>query len=147
MRVINYIVVHCTGGNLNETIPQLKAGFKANGWKNNGYHIVVDGKGARHDITPLEQVANGVQGHNANSIHVSYMGGIYKAGKGIDTRTAEQKLQLVSILKELRSKYPKATILGHREFSPDKNKNGVIESFEWTKVCPCFNAKQEYAKI
>jgi hypothetical protein len=36
MRSIKYIVVHCTGGNPNETIEQLKNGFKALGWKNNG---------------------------------------------------------------------------------------------------------------
>lgn len=147
MRLINYIVVHCTGGNPNETIPQLKAGFKARGWKNNGYHIVVDGAGARHDITPLDQVANGVAGHNSKSVHVSYMGGIDKAGKPKDTRTDAQKAQIISILKELRAKFPTAKILGHRDFSPDLNHNGKIESFEWVKVCPCFNAITEYEKI
>ncbi|MBX7204154.1 MAG: N-acetylmuramoyl-L-alanine amidase [Bacteroidia bacterium] len=147
MREINYIVVHCTGGSPNETIPQLIAGFRSNGWKNNGYHIVVDGSGARHNITPLEQIANGVQGHNAKSVHVSYMGGKIVKGKGVDTRTDAQKAQLLSILRELRAKFPKAKIVGHRDFSPDKNGNGVIESFEWIKVCPCFDANKEYEKI
>ncbi|MFA9212483.1 MAG: N-acetylmuramoyl-L-alanine amidase [Candidatus Methylacidiphilales bacterium] len=147
-REIKHIVVHCTAGNPNETIAQLKAGFAARGWRNNGYHIVVDGSGARHNITPLESIANGVAGHNSKSIHLTYMGGVnMKTGKPEDTRTAAQKAQLLAILKELRKQYPTAEIVGHRDFSPDKNKNGVIESFEWIKVCPSFNAKKEYEKI
>lgn len=147
MRVINYIVLHCTAGNPNETIEQLKQGFRARGWKNNGYHIVVNGKGERINLTPLESIANGVAGHNANSIHVSYMGGIDAKGKPKDTRTDLQKSQLLAIVKELKQKFPKATILGHRDFSPDLDKDGVVESFEWVKVCPCFDAKIEYKNI
>lgn len=147
MRQIKYIVLHCTAGHPFETIPQLIAGFKARGWKNNGYHIVVDGEGKRHDITPLAVVANGVAGHNANSIHVSYMGGIDPLGRPCDTRTQAQKMQLHSIVKELKQKFPAAEILGHRDFSPDLDKDGIIESFEWIKVCPCFDARTEYKNI
>ncbi|HRG59850.1 MAG TPA: N-acetylmuramoyl-L-alanine amidase [Bacteroidia bacterium] len=147
MRKINYLVVHCTAGNPKETIPQLINGFKARGWKNNGYHIVVDGAGQRHDITPLENIANGVAGHNANSIHVSYMGGIDKLGKPMDTRTEAQKRQLLLILKELKAKFPLANILGHRDLSPDTNHNGKVDSFEWVKVCPCFEAIKEYSSL
>ena len=147
MRSIKYIVVHCTGGNPNETIEQLKNGFKALGWKNNGYHIVVDGKGARHNITPLNQIANGVAGHNSKSIHVSYMGGKVVKGKPVDTRTEEQKTELLKILKELKKQFPTAVIVGHRDFSADTNKNGVIDHFEWIKACPCFDAKKEYENI
>ena len=139
--------MHCTAGNPNETIPQLKAGFAARGWKNNGYHIVVDGSGARHNITPLDSIANGVAGYNANAIHVSYMGGIDKVGKPKDTRTTAQKEQLESILRELKSEYPGAKILGHRDFSPDTNHNGKVDKFEWVKVCPCFDAITEYQNI
>lgn len=126
---------------------ELFAGFKARGWKNYGYHIVVDGKGARHDITPLENIANGVAGHNAKSIHVSYMGGIDKTGKPIDNRTQAQKAQLISILKELKAKFPHALIQGHRDFSADTNHNGKIDTWEYIKYCPCFEAKKEYEKI
>jgi N-acetylmuramoyl-L-alanine amidase len=41
---------------------------------------------------------------------------------------------------ELSKKYPDAAILGHRDFSPDKNGNGIIEYFEWIKSCPSFDA-------
>lgn len=147
MREIKYIVLHCTAGNQKETIEELKAGFKSRGWKNNGYHIVVNGNGKRFDITPLETIANGVAGHNSKSIHVSYMGGIDAKGKAKDTRTDEQKIQLLSIVKELKQKFPEAEILGHRDFSPDTNHNGKVDQVEWIKVCPCFDAKIEYKNI
>lgn len=148
MRRIDYIVVHCTAGHQDDTIKKLKSGWKRLGWKNNGYHIVVDGQGIRHDITPLENIANGVAGHNANSIHVSYMGGVnFEKGKSEDTRTEEQKKTLVDVLISLRAKFPDARILGHRDLSPDRNNNGKIEKWEWVKACPSFDAKTEYEWI
>jgi N-acetylmuramoyl-L-alanine amidase len=147
-RVIKYIVIHCTAGSQVETIPQLIKGFRSRGWKNNGYHIVIDGDGLRHDITDIEKIANGVAGHNANSIHISYMGGVnMSTGKSEDNRTDKQKAMLLFVIRELRIKYPKAKILGHRDLSPDKNKNGSIEKFEWLKACPSFDAVQEYKSI
>lgn len=147
MRPIKYIVLHCTAGSQKETIAELKAGFKARGWKNNGYHIVVDGSGVRFNITPLENIANGVAGHNSASIHVSYMGGIDRNGKAIDNRTPQQKKELLAIVSELKKKFPAAKICGHRDFSPDLDKDGIIESNEWIKICPCFDAGKEYAGL
>lgn len=147
MRIINYLVVHCTAGSQNEKLPDLIAWFRARGWKNNGYHIWIDGQGIRHDITPLENIANGVAGHNANSVHVSYAGGVDSNGHAVDNRTDAQKAMLITVLKELKQKFPTAKILGHRDLSPDKNKNGKIDSYEWIKYCPCFDAISEYKNI
>ena len=38
-------------------------------------------------------------------------------------------------------------VQGHRDYSPDKNGNGIIERFEWIKDCPCFNAIPEYKNL
>jgi N-acetylmuramoyl-L-alanine amidase len=50
-----------------------------------------------------------------------------------DTRTSEQKAALIKLLKELKTKYPKATIHGHRDFA--------------NKACPSFDATGEYANL
>jgi len=52
-----------------------------------------------------------------------------------DTRTPAQKEALIKLLKELKTLYPQAEILGHRDF-PDV-----------AKACPCFNAKDEYKTL
>ena len=39
------------------------------------------------------------------------------------------------------AKYPKATVLGHRDLSPDRDGDGIVEPHEWRKACPCFDAR------
>ena len=147
MRTIKYIAVHCTAGNQKQTIEALRAEFKRKGWKNPGYHYVVKPDGGIVQMHPDERASNGVQGYNSVTINVAYIGGIDAQGNGTDNRTEAQKKSLASLLKILKKKYPEAVIQGHRDFSPDLNKNGQIEKNEWIKLCPCFNAKEEYANL
>jgi N-acetylmuramoyl-L-alanine amidase len=147
MRKISYIVVHCTATGQNATIQALKNGWKALGWKNVGYHKVVHPNGDHTVLAPDSKVTNGVAGHNANSLHISYIGGIDAKGKAVDNRTEAQKKTLIIELDAWKKLYPNATIVGHRDFSPDKDKDGVIEYFEFIKFCPCFDAIPEYANL
>ncbi len=147
MRNIKYIAVHCTASHQSMTIEGLKQEFRRKGWVNPGYHYVVSPDGKITQLLEEEKVSNGVKGFNSVSINVAYIGGIDINGKPIDNRTEEQKQSLRSLLKMLHKKYPTAVILGHRDFSPDLNKDGKITSNEWMKACPCFNAKEEYREL
>lgn len=136
MREIKYLVVHCTATNQDTKIQSIIDYWrKVLGWKNNGYHFIIDKNGNTSKITPIDKIANGVKNHNANSIHISYIGGIDSKGKAVDNRTIAQKDSLLYYLRDLKRKFPKAKILGHREFA------GV------RKECPCFMASEEYAEI
>ena len=84
--------------------------------------------------------SNGVAGYNSVSINVCYIGGVDKQGKPLDNRTMEQKESLIFILKQLKSRYPDAKIMGHREIWGSDPK-------KWKKWCPCFNASEEYKNI
>ena len=147
MRKIERIFVHCTASKQAATVEDIKREFKAKGWKNPGYHYLVDANGKTHNLLPEDQVSNGVQGYNQTSINVAYIGGIDGAGKGVDNRTEEQKQALKKILTELKKKYPGAEIMGHRDISPDKNGNGIVDPWERIKECPCFDAKTEYKDL
>lgn len=94
-----------------------------------------------------DEVSNGVKGFNSNLINVAYIGGIDAKGKPVDNRTEEQKKSLLLLLKALKKKYPNAIIQGHRDFSPDTNKNGIVDPWERIKACPCFDAKVEYKNL
>lgn len=143
-RAITRIFVHATASNQRTTtVNTLKSEFKARGWKSPGYHYVVFPDGHVVQMLSESGVANGVKGYNSNSIHVSWVGGY----NGVDNRTEAQKLTLIKVLKELRKKYPKAKILGHRDISPDKNHNGIVDPWERIKECPCFEAQVEYRGI
>lgn len=135
MRPIEYIVVHCTAGNPQATVEDLRAHFRALGWSRPGYHYVVTADGTVHRLLREELPSNGVRGRNRTSIHVAYTGGIDAQGRGIDTRTLAQRMGLRSLLSTLKSRYPTAEILGHRDFP------GVA------KACPCFDARREYADL
>lgn len=147
MRTIERIFVHCTAGSQKQTVEDLIAEFKRKGWKNPGYHYVVMPNGRIECMLPEDCISNGVQGYNSTSINVAYIGGVDKNGKGVDNRTEEQKKSLKSLLTELKKKYPKANILGHRDISPDKNCNGIVDPWERIKECPCFEAKEEYKDL
>lgn len=147
MRAIKYIAVHCTAGSQHTTIKELQQEFRRKGWKNPGYHYVVAADGTITQLLDEDKVSNGVKGYNSVLINVAYIGGIDAEGKPVDNRTDAQKASLAGLLGVLRKKYPTATIQGHRDFSPDRNRNGRIEPSEYIKACPCFDAKAEYQSI
>lgn len=130
MRKINYIVLHCTATQSFATVEAIQNYWKNNlGWKMPGYHYIISANGGVKRLATEDQVTNGVAGYNANSIHISYIGGIDKAGNPQDTRTPEQKDAQIKLLKTLRAKYPMAIIQGHRDFPGVK------------KACPSFDVK------
>ena len=147
MRKIERIFVHCTAGSQKQTIEDLKAEFKRKGWRSPGYHIVIMPSGRVERLLPDEQISNGVQGYNSTAINVAYVGGIDANGKGVDNRTPEQKKSLISVLSELKKKYPDAKIMGHRDIAPDKNGNGIVDPWERIKECPVFDAMEEYKSL
>lgn len=147
MRKINHIVIHCSatveGKPFNrEAIRQMHL---ARGFSDIGYHYVILLDGTIQKGRPDTAVGAHVAGHNSNTIGVCYIGGISKDGKPKDTRTPDQKCAMDSLVDTLKGLYPGATVRGHRDFSPDKNKDGKITPDEFIKACPCFDAKAEYA--
>ena len=136
MREILFLTIHCSAGPQDQSTQSIK-NYWANvlGWRSYGYHYLINKDGSIEELTPLEKPTNGVKGYNANSIHICYKGG----EKGVDNRTQEKKESMVKLLRYLRTRFPKAKIKGHRDFSPDLNKNGIIEPREYVKLCPGFD--------
>lgn len=147
MRPIERIFIHCTASHQTATVQDILGEFRAKGWKYPGYHYVIAPDGQITCLLDENLVSNGVQGYNQTSVNIAYIGGIDRSGKSVDNRTQAQKDKLVWLLKELRKRYPKAEILGHRDISPDTNNNGIVDPWERIKDCPCFNAKEEYKHI
>ena len=155
-RRIDYIAVHCTATpeGQDKTVDQIRREHKAKGWSDIGYHYVVDLQGRVHLGRDVDISGSHVSGYNSYSIGVVYVGGLerdprkpYSKLRPKDTRTNAQKAALMSLIIDLRKLYPKARIQGHRDFSPDKNGNGIIEPCEWIKDCPSFDAKAEYRNV
>ena len=146
MRKIKYIVLHCTAGSQRQTAKDVvyyHTGPKAKGclgWRAPGYHYIVEPDGLVVNTWPEEKISNGVKGHNSECINISWIGGY----GSVDNRTTAQKHALIRLVMKLKEKYPDAEVRGHRDFSDDKNGNGIIDPWERIKDCPCFDAITEY---
>ena len=137
MRKIDKIIVHCTATRegLKYNVEDVRRWHvQGNGWKDIGYHYLIGIDGECWKGRDESVVGAHVSGFNKYSIGVCYVGGLDVTGKPKDTRTQKQKQTMYFLLKELKSRYPNAVILGHHDLF-----NG--------KACPCFDAKLEYNNI
>ena len=135
-RKIKEIIVHCsaTPEGKDYSVDTIRKWHLQRGFADIGYHYIIYRDGSIHTGRDESVIGAHCKGHNSNSIGVCYIGGVAVDGKTPkDTRTTEQKQSLVKLLKELKAKYPQASIHGHRDFS--------------SKACPSFDATKEYSSI
>lgn len=135
-RYINEIIVHCsaTPEGKDFTVSDIKKCHLERGFSDIGYHYVIYRDGSINKGRDESKIGAHCTGHNSHSIGVCYIGGCAVDGKTPkDTRTEQQKISLLSLLRELKKKYPKVTIYSHREFA--------------NKACPSFDATNEYKNL
>lgn len=91
------------------------------------YHWIIelDGNKVRH-LRDNERGAH-VAKANTGNIGICYVGGVDKAMKPKDTRTAEQKVALRTLIRTYQERYPGIIVRGHRDW-PGVN-----------KACPSFD--------
>ena len=139
MRRIDEIIIHCsaTEAGRDFTAADIDRWHRQRGWRCIGYHYVIRLDGTVEEGRPVSEIGAHCKGHNAHSIGICYVGGLRSSSGSrlipADTRTAAQKLSLLSLLTILKHRYPTATIHGHNEYAP--------------KACPCFDASAEYSKL
>lgn len=131
MREIKYIVLHCTATPQTASVQSILSYWRTGlGWRNPGYHFLIEPNGKINALQDISKISNGVVGYNQNSIHISYIGGIDANNKPIDNRTIEQRGIMLALILNLKKQFPNAQILGHCDF-PGVN-----------KACPSFNVKE-----
>lgn len=119
-----------------------------------GYHFVIACNGVTYTGRSLDEPGAHAQGFNANSIGICLT--------GTDKYTVEQYRLLAIVVAQLTRQFeipleaPKRFksakhplgytvangVCGHRDLSPDRNGDGLIEPFEYLKTCPGFNVDQ-----
>lgn len=142
----DFLVVHCSAHPPTRDIgaAEIRREHMAppNNWRDIGYHFVIRRNGAIETGRALEDEGSHVKGFNHLSVGICLVGGIDAGGKPEDNFTDVQKATLKGLLLTLLKKYPKAKILGHRDFSPDTNHNGKVDPWERIKECPCFEVAE-----
>lgn len=128
MLPIKFLTIHCAatpeGRDVKaETISQ----WDRDKFGQVSYHWVVELSGKVVRTLPDDQRGAHVAKNNTGNIGICYVGGVDKAGKPKDTRTAEQKNALGELIKGYRFKYPGIVIRGHRDWP------------NVAKACPSFD--------
>jgi len=147
MRALNLIVIHCSATPNGEAVGALeidswhrKRGFRraeAARLQFNpallaiGYHFLVLPNGHLASGRGLDEQGAHCLGHNKNSIGICMI--------GTDKFSRSQWSSLAMLVRNLSNKYP-LDVMGHRDLSPDVDRDGEVEPWEWLKTCPNFDA-------
>lgn len=146
-RTIDTLVIHCsaTPNGRRVTCDEIdrwhgQRGFRRDpkliGWnepllKHIGYHYVVYAEGIVRIGRGEQEFGAHAAGHNGKSIGICMV--------GTDRFGAPQWVSLRQLVEGLLQRYPKARVVGHRDLSPDRDGDGVVEKHEWLKTCPGFD--------
>lgn len=143
MRPIDLIVFHTSAvgpaAAKKQTAADIDRMHKQRGFRKIGYHYFIRFDGTLEIGRPEAEIGAHVEGHNSRSIGVCYAGGLGPDGKPADTRSAAQRATMATLARDLRGRYRNARMCGHRDLSPDLDRDGKVEPHEWLKACPCFD--------
>lgn len=130
MRKIDKIIIHCsaTPEGRHVTVETIRNWHLKRGFSDIGYHYVIYLDGSVHTGRPLELPGAHTTGQNAHSVGICYVGGCDKNLNPKDTRTAAQEAALVKLTRDLKTRFPGASVHGHREFA--------------AKACPSFDVQK-----
>jgi N-acetylmuramoyl-L-alanine amidase len=127
----DFIAIHCsaTSEKQNFGAADINKWHRAKGWACIGYHYVIKRDGTIEQGRKESQVGAHVADWNAVSLGICMIGGVDADDrtKAEDNFTPEQYASLKDLILELKTRYPKAKIQGHRDFP------------KVAKACPCFD--------
>lgn len=144
LNMVNYIVVHCadTYARMDIGAKEIDSWHKQRGWSKIGYHFVIRRDGTVEKGRETDEIGAHTLGHNYESIGICMVGGKADSGGPENNFLPVQFKALYKLIYSLLHMYPNAVIVGHRDLSPDKNNDGIIEKWEWVKTCPSFDVRE-----
>lgn len=149
LRPVHTLVWHCTATPEGKefTVAQIDKMHRDRGFAQIGYHGLIHLDGKVSEGRPEHLAGAHVEGHNMGTLGYAYLGGVDAKGKAKDTRTPEQMQTMIRVTREKIAQYRLRAVAGHRDFSLDRDGDGIVEPHEWVKVCPCFNVIAEYGAL
>lgn len=131
MRQIKEIIIHCTATWPNVAPKAIKKfHIEENGWKDIGYHFIIDENGYIWRGRNVSEVGAHCAGRNTNSIGIAYIGGLNSEQKPANTMNKQQMISMYRLTESLKLAFGLTIddIRMHNEFA--------------NKACPCFDKVQ-----
>lgn len=137
MRPITEIILHCSDTKPEwsdaktdqQVVDEIRLWHtRDRGWKDIGYHYIINRNGHVMAGRPLDTVGAHVQGHNTGTIGICLIGGHggNEGDKFDDHFTAEQRAAVLKLNADLKVRFPAIMrVSGHNMYAP--------------KACPCFS--------
>lgn len=132
---VNTVWVHCAatrpewmeGQSTAQKVEEIRRWHKARGWRDIGYHWIIDRDGTVKPGRAEDEQGAHVRGHNENSLGVCLIGGHGSDQSDLfsDNFTDEQDKALRALLRQIEQRHGSVRIRGHNDVSP--------------KACPGFN--------
>jgi N-acetyl-anhydromuramyl-L-alanine amidase AmpD len=144
MRPISEIIVHCTatrpewmaGRPTSEKVAEVRRWhMHDNGWKDIGYHFLIDRDGTVAKGRPIEQVGAHTMGHNVGTVGIALVGGHGSVAndKFSENFTELQDAALHALIMKLKAIYKISKVNGH--------------NFYARKACPGFDVPGWLGKV
>ena len=134
----DFLIIHCsaTPPSMDIGAVEIRRWHEQRGWFDIGYHYVIRRNGIIEKGRPENRPGAHVRGANEISLGICLVGGVREGTKddAEDNFTPQQWASLRDLIVELKSRYPKAGVIGHRDVP------GVA------KECPCFDVLSWYER-
>jgi hypothetical protein len=137
-RPLREIIVHCTatraewmgGRPIADKVAEVRRWHKAQGWRDIGYHFLIDRDGTIAPGRPLGEVGAHVMNRNTGTIGAALIGGHGSASTDSFARhfTFAQDVALRQLIAALQAQFGPMALSGHNEWAP--------------KACPGFNVTE-----
>jgi N-acetyl-anhydromuramyl-L-alanine amidase AmpD len=143
MRPISELIVHCTatrpewmaGRPTSEKVAEVRRWHvEGNGWKDIGYHFLIDRDGTVAKGRPIEQVGAHTMNHNVGTVGIALVGGHGSVAndKFSENFTELQDAALHALIMKLKAIYKISKVNGH--------------NFYARKACPGFDVPGWFGK-
>ena len=127
----DYIVIHCaaTKASMDIGLTEIrKWHVQDNGWRDVGYHYIIRRNGEVELGRSIRDTGAHAAGYNHKSVSVCMVCGMAEDNSAEANFTAQQWTALLDLVKQLKSNYPDADVIGHNEISE--------------KECPSFDVQK-----
>ena len=138
----DYIIIHHTASTSEMTVESIHQQHLNQGWAGIGYNLYINKQGEVWEGRPEEMSGAQCEGYNSVSIGVCLSGNFE-----IEQPTEKQIEALKEIIGYLRTKYPNAEIVGHKDLNatacPGKNLYSQLGSI----IANAISKQDEYVKV